>query len=228
MAMKTPKTCRTCGGTERECEAFALHLEADEMWERGEKGRSTHMHAEAVNKPHYVRITPEPGHDIYLSSSWKNRERVRDLARALRAYGLSVYDFTDPSCRSTPEIPPESFPEAYDPSSADESYSDYLRRHPEWAAAVAGNRKAIARAEIVLLLLPCGLDAHADWALAVGLGKKTVVVGAPRAGERVPTHLWADAMFMTDNEAIRWTKETMRALSAEGRRLAARRELGIR
>lgn len=221
-----PKTCRTCGGTERECEAFALHLAADEMWERGEKDRSTNMHAEAVGKPHHVRIPKREGHDVYLSSSWKNRVRVRTFADALRSRGISVYDFTDPSCRSTPEIPPENFPEAFDPERG-ETYSAYLRSRPEWAAAVAGNRKAIARAEIVLLLLPCGLDAHADWAFAVGLGKKTAVVGAPAPGVRVPTHLWSDAMFEGDEEAVEWTASMMRALSVEGRRLAARRELGI-
>lgn len=228
MMATLPRTCRTCGGTEFECQAFAAHLEADDLWERGKKDRSTALHAEAVGKPHHVRIPPKPGHDVYLSSSWKNRARVRALAEALRANNISVYDFTDPSCRSTPEIPPENFPETYDPEQTDDTYSDYLRRRPEWAAAVAGNRITIARAEIVLLLLPCGLDAHADWALAVGLGKKTAVVGVPAAGVRVPTHLWSDAMFMTDNEAIRWTRKTMDALSAETKRLAARRELGIR
>jgi hypothetical protein len=41
-------------------------------------------------------------HLIYLSSSWKNRVRVRSLAEQIRAAGVSVYDFTDPACRSTP------------------------------------------------------------------------------------------------------------------------------
>lgn len=48
---------------------------------------------------------------IYLSSSWKNRDRVRSLAIALRAAGHDVYDFTNPACRNVPEIPPERFPD---------------------------------------------------------------------------------------------------------------------
>lgn len=41
---------------------------------------------------------------IYLSSSWKNRERVRALACALREeLGFGVYDFTDPASRAAPD-----------------------------------------------------------------------------------------------------------------------------
>lgn len=32
--------------------------------------------------------------NIYLSSSWKNRERVRGLAQELRIAGYDAYDFT--------------------------------------------------------------------------------------------------------------------------------------
>jgi len=56
----------------------------------------------------------------------------------------------------------------------------------------------------VLLLLPCGLDAHSDWALGVGLGKRSAVIGAPPAGERVPSHLWADARLVSDEDVLDW------------------------
>ena len=48
---------------------------------------------------------------IYISSSWKNRERVRNYAMLLRKREHEVYDFTDKNCRETQEIPPEKFPE---------------------------------------------------------------------------------------------------------------------
>lgn len=47
--------------------------------------------------------------NIYLSSSWKNRDKVREIAIDLRKHGYEVYDFTDPNCRKTEEIPPEKF-----------------------------------------------------------------------------------------------------------------------
>ncbi len=139
--------------------------------------------------------------NIYISSSWKNRDMVRKIAQDLHAMGHEVYDFTDPNCRKSPEIPPEMFPEQYDPEK--HVYSEYLCR-PEWAEAVSENRKAIEWADLIILLLPCGIDATADWALGVGMGKKSVVVGRPLKGERSPVHLWANAMFDSIADVYKW------------------------
>jgi hypothetical protein len=140
---------------------------------------------------------------VYISASWKQRERVRALANALRAEGFQVYDFTDPACRNTPEIPPERFPEQFDPTK--HSYREYIEAVPEWRTAVDCNRDALDRCSAVLLLLPAGADSHADWAYALGRGVPfSAVVGAPRAGERTPSHLWATARLDTDEEALRW------------------------
>jgi hypothetical protein len=72
--------------------------------------------------------------DLYISSSWKQRERVRNLAIQLRNVGLTVYDFTDPACRDTPEVPPEKYPEQFDPEK--HIYREYLESQPEWKMAV--------------------------------------------------------------------------------------------
>ena len=138
--------------------------------------------------------------NIYISASWKQRERVRALAVLLRRHGHDVYDFTDPDCRNEPEIPPESYPEQFDP--AVHKYREYLAANPRWRGAVFGNLRAILDAEAVVLLLPAGCDSHADWGVAVGLGKPTVVVGHPAAGERTPSHLWANSMLDHDYEVV--------------------------
>ena len=138
---------------------------------------------------------------IYISSSWKNRDHVRSAASILRKFGHEVYDFTDANCRKTPEIPPEKFPEQFDPEK--HFYSEYLSR-PEWRNAVEENKKAIEWCDVVLLLLPCGIDATADWAYGVGLGKKSCVVGHPKKGERSPVHLWADEIFGGFADALHW------------------------
>lgn len=135
---------------------------------------------------------------VYISASWKQRDRVRTLAVALRAAGHEVYDFTDPACRGQPEIPPEKFPEQFDPER--HIYRDYLLSVSHWGQAVAGNRKALRWCDVCILLLPAGCDSHADWALAVGLGKLSLVVGHPPPGERTPSHLWADALLQHDSE----------------------------
>lgn len=138
---------------------------------------------------------------IYISSSWKNRDRVRNMAISLRELGHDVYDFTDPTCRKVPEIPPEMFPEEFDP--AMHSYREYIQRG-EWREAVTENKRAITEAELIVLLLPCGNDSHADWALGVGMGKDSVVIGQPRKGERSPVHIWADAILDDEDALIAW------------------------
>jgi hypothetical protein len=140
--------------------------------------------------------------NVYISSSWKRRVEVRELAEALRRAGHTVYDFTDPTCRNSPEIPPERFPDQFDP--ARHTYAAYIQRVPEWRQAVECNRSALDRCDVVVLLLPCGLDAHSDWAYAVGRGKRSCVVGSPPAGERTPSHLWADAILSDASQVASW------------------------
>jgi len=144
----------------------------------------------------------ERRHRVYISSSWKNRDRVRALAETLRSAGHEVFDFTNPAHRQTPEIPPERFPEQFDPER--HVYRAYLDAVPEWRAAVEENRRALERTDAVVLVLPCGMDAHADAFYALGRGAHLAVLGAPRAGERCPTHLWAGALLDADGDVLPW------------------------
>jgi hypothetical protein len=148
--------------------------------------------------------------NIYISSSWKNRERVRKIATELTAKGHSVYDFTNPNCRKTPEIPPEKYPEEFNPEI--HIYREYIQKE-EWRAAVNENKTAIENADMIILLLPCGNDSHADWAYGVGLGKKSVVVGSPRKGDRSPVHIWADAIVDNEKQLYEFIK-TARILNS--------------
>lgn len=113
--------------------------------------------------------------------------------------------FTDERCRDTPLIPPEKYPELFDPDK--HRYKEYLSK-AEFKQAVDGNRRAIEASDIVVLLLPAGVDAHSDWAYGIGKGKVTIVVGHPIAGERHPVHLWADFMVDTEEECIRLLLQT--------------------
>lgn len=137
---------------------------------------------------------------VYISSSWKQRDVVKELSQKLEEVGCLVYDFTSNS-NSTAPIPPEKFSEQFDPEEHD--YATYLDRKEFWEK-MAENRKAIKKCDLVLLLLPCGNDAHADWGLGVGLGKTTIVVGSPIKGDRSPVHLWADTILPSVEEAITW------------------------
>lgn len=144
-------------------------------------------------------------HDVYISSSWKQRDQVRQLAEQLQEIGLTVYDFTNPACRDSPEIPPEEFPEQFDPEKHD--HGEYLQSVPEWCAAMEGNRKALGNCSIVILLLPCGLDAHADAYYALGRGKRLIVCGSPHKGDRTLTHLWAEIILPSPQDVVAYLKE---------------------
>lgn len=132
--------------------------------------------------------------NIYICSSWKQRENVRKLAAELRKLGHEVYDFTDPNCRKYSEIvPPEKYPEPFDPEI--HNYYDYLSAKNDLWYVVLENKRVIKSANVVILLLPCGNDAHVDWGYGAGLGKMTFIVGHPGKGERSPAHLWASFFF---------------------------------
>jgi len=140
---------------------------------------------------------------IYISASWKNRVRVRKLAETLRKNKHEVFDFTDPQNRRVNEMPPEMIPEQFDPTR--HIYSKYLNRK-EWQEVVNENREEIAKADLVILLLPCGIDATADWALGVGMGKPSIIVGHPNQGESSEVHLWADEILDSSEDIIPWLK----------------------
>ena len=141
---------------------------------------------------------------IFIAASWKQRDRVRKLANDIRELGHEVYDFTDPNCRKYKPIPPETFPEEYDPSI--HLYKEYLNSYPDWKNAINENENAIDICTIAVLLLPCGIDATADWAVAVGKDKETYIIGSPNKGERHPVHLWADDIFRTDEDFLDFIK----------------------
>lgn len=139
-------------------------------------------------------------YDIFIASSWKQRKRVRKLAEGLRELDFSVYDFTDPACRETQELPPERYKNyLYDPKKHLD-YWEYLSLLPEWRDAVEENRRHLDECETLILLLPCGRDATADWAYAVGRGKRTCIVGHPLKSEQDLVHLWANFGFKDEKE----------------------------
>jgi len=145
---------------------------------------------------------------IYISSSWSNRAKVREIATQLRRDGHNVYDFTDPATRKVPECPPESQQEPFDPA-IHKSYAAYMKteKAARLYASVMNNQEAIRWCDLVILLLPCGNDSHADWAYGVGQGKRSIVVGQPRKGEQTYTQMWADKIIDTVPEMYAYIKE---------------------
>ncbi len=140
-------------------------------------------------------------YDVYISSSWKNKNKVRSLANQIRNQtNLSVFDFTDEKCRTSKPANHYGIKD-YKTTTP---YLDHLLSDPKYKNAVSENKQQLDGCRFVILLLPCGLDATADWAYAVGKGKKTIVIGYPKDGDFAPTHLWADKIVEKTDEVIEW------------------------
>lgn len=147
---------------------------------------------------------------VYVSSSWKNQARTREIAELIRSSGHEAFDFTDSTTRGgTTEIPPEMLPKSFDPSSG--NYRTYLHTQPGWEHVISQNRRALNWCNVVVMLLPCGHDAHADSFYGLGRGAALAIVGKPEAGERTPNHLWADVLLDNDGEIVPWLQSIARS-----------------
>ena len=129
------------------------------------------------------------------------------MAHRLRADGHKVFDFTDPSNRKVAECPPELQQEPFDPE-IHSSHSEYMKTNAAqfMYGRVMNNQEAIRWCDLVILLLPCGSDAHADWGFGVGLGKSSIIVGKPRKGEQSYTQMWADKFIDNVDDVYEFIK----------------------
>lgn len=130
------------------------------------------------------------------------------MAIRLRKDGHRVYDFTDGNTRKISECPPEMQQEPFDPE-IHKSYAQYMKNEKaaRMYASVMNNQEAIRWCDLIILLLPCGNDAHADWALGVGMGKSSIVVGHPRKGEQSYTQLWSDKIIDNPDDVYKFILE---------------------
>lgn len=114
---------------------------------------------------------------IYVASSWRNPKYEEVLAKVQAQFGFdSVYDFKNP-------VPGD---DGFHWSEIDKTYKE------TWPNDFAAYRKALAhpvaehgfgldmaalrRADVCLLVLPCGKSAHLELGYARGAGKFTVVL----------------------------------------------------
>lgn len=135
---------------------------------------------------------------IYIASSWKNKDEVKELARVLRIMGHQVYDFTDPE-HYVPQIGHPGF--AFSMDELLKALGERKREELSWmelmeldaARKAFDNDKAgLDWAELVLLVLPCGRSAHLEAGYAKGQGKKLLIYGSLPMGEFETMYHFAD------------------------------------
>jgi hypothetical protein len=123
---------------------------------------------------------------VYIASSWKNAEAVRELAEDLRSRGHEVFDFTTPHQR------PEGFDLFVFDASAwvkhdggSPSEIDWLEflSWPPSQRAFASDKAGLDWADTVIMLLPCGRSSHLEAGYAAGTGKRLFIHGDLPRGE---------------------------------------------
>lgn len=134
---------------------------------------------------------------IYVASSWKNKEKAKGVAIALRGAGHKVDCFCDPENAAIPgasryvfdyrELEQVGNPNLLDQFAIQQN-SRIVRRAFEEDAGW------IEWAEAVVLVLPAGKSAHLEAGYAKGLGKHLFILGDFPPGELDVMYLFADSI----------------------------------
>jgi hypothetical protein len=111
---------------------------------------------------------------IYVASSWRNEARQQETVRVLRDAGHVVYDFRNPApgdtgfgwrqCATSEQLT--------DPR----RFRDEVLTHPVARDGFAKDMAALERADVTVLVLPCGRSAHLELGYAAGAGQRTIVL----------------------------------------------------
>src|SRR3990167_4994167 len=122
---------------------------------------------------------------IYVASSWRNLAQPY-VVEVLRDAGHEVYDFRNPAAgdhgfgwrQCVSDKPPEATDIEYIPAPLldPRRFRDEILTHPIAKAAFSKDMNALRRADVTVLVLPCGRSAHLELGWAVGAGQRTVVL----------------------------------------------------
>jgi len=109
---------------------------------------------------------------IYVASSWRNTYQPA-VVQVLRESGHEVYDFRHPAPGDDgfawTEIDPAWL------SWTPEQYRAALQ-HPRAQVGFTHDQLALQRADVTVLVLPCGRSAHLELGYAAGVGQRTAVL----------------------------------------------------
>ena len=138
---------------------------------------------------------------IYVASSWRNPIQP-DVVAALWKAGNGVYDFRNPEGGT-----------GFAWSSIDPDWQAWTAReyiaaldHPLAVKGFTSDFDAMQRADVFVLVLPCGRSAHLELGWAVGAGKRTAIL--TRDGEE-PELMAKMVDLVTDDldEIVAWAAE---------------------
>lgn len=138
---------------------------------------------------------------VYVASSWRN-DYQPGVVQALSAHGFEVYDFKDSEGFSWSEVDPDWLKWPDDR----QKYLDGLE-HPAAERGFNRDMEALDGADIVIVVMPCGVSAALEAGFAVGNGKPTAVY-IPAMREPDLMFAMCDFLCLTLDEVIAWAAET--------------------
>lgn len=153
---------------------------------------------------------------IYIASSWKNAKLVRAIAHVLRNRGHEVFDFTDPENRP---VGLDSFVySALDAFNKPREEIDWLEflEHPDTERAFKADKPGLNWANTVLMLLPCGRNAHLEAGYGVGRGKDLFILGDLPTGEYEAMYLFSNGCYRAKDFRKLLDRLALTKLQAEG------------
>jgi len=113
----------------------------------------------------------------FISSKWRNRDKVLELTKKLRDKGQLVYCFFESEANiHSAEVDPEIAMKEF------EAIPNW-QKDKNIIAIFDDAVKKIKDSDCLILLLPAGGSAHIEAGIAYGLGKKCILVGEKKEAE---------------------------------------------
>jgi len=133
--------------------------------------------------------------NIYLASSWKNKEAVLEMAEMLKYEGHTVDAFCDEENRVSFNW--SELLDIMDREGKDITELDAKDMMSHWRVreAFQEDKKYLDWSDAVIMLMPCGRSAHLEAGYAAGCGKKLYIIGGFEKGEFETMYGFADGMF---------------------------------
>lgn len=119
-------------------------------------------------------------YDYFISSRYRNKDQVLELARKIRQKGKSVYCFVESQASITHvgKIDEET-EKAISKFEAIENW----QKDPRVRDVFETDMKAMTNSRTIILLLPAGKSSHIEAGVGYGLRKKMILIGEQKETE---------------------------------------------
>ena len=138
---------------------------------------------------------------IYTATSWKNEELVKALATTLRAWGHEVYCFAE--MEEGQHI--FSWPNVVTPDDDGITCLDTDASRKGYEV----DKKGLDWSDTLILLNPCGRDAHLEAEYTKGQGKQLIILGDWPKGEFSNMYHLADYRIRSNSLGILYLREVL-------------------